>query len=251
MDFDRPHPREPHRYARYERLGYPDEGPGGRRVLMVLLAIFWLGAGISLIGAAGYLYWQSKQSEGTWVYVRPTFENNPEVAVLAAERGPSPLGQQEFSLVIDKIGVNAPVAPYGLAEDGTPEVPYEGGVVAWYTFSAFPGTGENAVFAGHYTWNGDAVFRNLGDLAIGDPVVLRGADGRQLIYRVSDNQIVDPALDTARDWMASTGTNVITLITCAGDHFELPGTVAGGGYTHRQVVRAEFVAAVETPAVSG
>jgi len=241
MDFDRDAPREPHRYARYNEGGYYD-GPRGSRVFLVLMAIFWLGAGLSLIGAAGYLYWDSQQTDGAWVYVRPSFENNPEVAVAAAARGPSPLGEQAYTLVIDKIGVNAPVAPFGLDAEAVPEVPYEKDLVAWYTFSALPGTGENAVFAAHYTWEGEAVFYRLGELQVGDAVVLRGENGAELVYRVSETQLIEPSVDTAVQWMQPASADVITLITCGGERFEMPGTRAGAGYTQRQIVRAEYVA---------
>jgi len=72
-----------------------------------------------------------------------------------------PLPESGYRMVIEKIGVNAPVDVYGLDANNVPEVPLGSDaaeVIAWYNFSAKPGTGSNAVFAGHVTWNGRAMF---------------------------------------------------------------------------------------------
>ena len=68
-------------------------------------------------------------------------------------------------MVIDSIGVNAPVVPEGLTADDVPIMPLNAYDVAWYTFTAQPGTGGNAVFAGHVTWNGLAVFYYLNEVS--------------------------------------------------------------------------------------
>ena len=239
MEYDpRRGPRRLESDRAYTYEDYAREPKGGRSFFTVL-AIFWLTAGITLIGGAGYLYWDSLQGDDAWVYVRPTFED-PEAVVAAAARGPAPLGAEEYHLEIDRIGVNAPVAPFGLDENALPEIPYEADLVAWYTFSAPPGTGENAVFAGHKTWDGEAVFYDLGNLAAGDGITLRGPDGTALIYRVSSVGLVEPTDAAAREWMQPVGSDVITLITCGGDRFETD-TEIGADYTHRQVVRGELV----------
>ena len=96
-----------------------------------------------------------------------------EVAIPAAP----PLRDIPYRLIIDKIGVNAPVGTYGLGADQIPDVPSNGQEVAWYDFSSQPGTGSNAVFAGHVTWSGRGVFYHLDDLAAGDQVTLVANNG--------------------------------------------------------------------------
>ncbi len=103
-----------------------------------------------------------------------------------------PLGDAGYQLVIDKLGVNAPVSMFGIDDKLVPEVPYTATDVAWYDFSARPGTGGNAVFAGHVTWNGPAVFYDLDKLEKGDEVRLQGYDGTKVVYRVSSVFQVDP-----------------------------------------------------------
>lgn len=237
MDFDERHP-----HYRY-RFGDDYREPTGKRRLFILLAILWFVAGFAFFGFAGYRLLQpGDSSDESFVFAKPLGDSPSEVAE-AAGTGPPPLGDQGMRIVIDKIGVNAPVDAYGLSDDGTPQVPYAKDVVAWYQFTLPPGVGGNAVFAGHYTWNGDAVFRHLGDLQVGDRVAIEGADsGQELVYRVSESYLVDPSDgEAAAEAMGSTDTDTITLITCGGEHFVTDDPVFGGGYTKRQIVRAELV----------
>jgi LPXTG-site transpeptidase (sortase) family protein len=231
-------------YSRYEELGYGGP-PTGKRRLYLILAFVWLLVGGGLLAFAGYQLMSPSDAGESWIYARPNFEADGSVAV-AGEAGvpvAPALGDQPYRLVIDKIGVDAPVAAYGLNADAVPEVPYEGGLVAWYTFSSPPGGGDNAVFAGHVTWNGDAIFRHLGDLTVGDSIFIRSEDGGELIYEVSETTLVDPTSQAARQWMDPNGQNVITLITCGGERYET-NDFFGAAYTQRQIVRAVLVGGI-------
>jgi LPXTG-site transpeptidase (sortase) family protein len=154
-----------------------------------------------------------------------------------------PLGDGPYQIAITKIGVDAPVQEFGLDESAVPEVPTGDNaatVVAWYNFSAKPGTGSNAVFAGHVTWNGTAVFYNLTSLTPGDEIDLKGLDGTTLKYTVSEVFSVNPTLDpNAKDVMLPTPEDMLTIITCSGRFVDDPNdNVFGGNYDERLVVRA-------------
>ena len=151
-----------------------------------------------------------------------------------------PLHEAAYHMVIDKIGVNAAVFPYGVDANRVPEVPLNADDVAWYNFSAPPGTGSNAVFAAHVTWNGRAVFYDLKDVQVGDSIMLRGDNGTEIAYVVSDSFVVDPADPNALSVMAPTPADVITLITCDGSFYYTGDPVFNGDYTQRRVVRATF-----------
>lgn len=168
----------------------------------------------------------------------PTPSTTPAPAVAAAP--PPPLRDQPYNMVIEKIGVNAGVFTYGLDANAIPEVPSNGWDVAWYNFSAAPGTGSNAVFAAHVTWNGPAVFYNLDALVPGDEIKLNGTDGTSVKYRVTQSFLVDPADPAALEVMYGTDEDMITIITCGGSPFYVGGS-AGYDYTHRLVVRGELV----------
>lgn len=216
-------------------------------------------AGVALVSLGAYPYLRSEhpgapltlvyRPDPGGVYDRPL----GRVAVLGATVTPAPpataapvdhldppLGEGPFRLVIDRIGVDADVFTYGLDENRVPQVPLNPWDVAWYDFSAKPGTGGNAVFAGHVTWNGRAVFFDLDKIAPGDTVRLIGRDGTQLAYTVTDVYLVDPNDRAALSVMGPAEKDVITIVTCGGTFFRTGDPVFGGDYTNRLIVRAAF-----------
>lgn len=162
----------------------------------------------------------------------------------AAPAQPEPvavLDPDGYRLVIEKLGVNGIVDTYGLDEDAVPEVPTgqdAAEVIAWYDFSARPGTGGNAVFAGHNSWYGEAVFTYLHRLQPGDTIELIGGDGTELVYTVNDVFSVDPEDPSSLQVMAATDSDVVTLITCGGSFVNTGDPVFGGEYSDRVIVRA-------------
>ncbi len=165
---------------------------------------------------------------------------------------PEPLLHEgAYRMIIDKLGVNAQVNTYGLDPEAIPEVPTGPGaadVVAWYNFSAAPGTGSNAVFAGHVTWFGPGVFFALTSVKDGDEVRLLGEDGTELKYVVNDVFQVDANDPESLQVMRPTDDDVITIITCDGDFVDTGDPVFGGEYPLRLVVRAGL--AETSPAVA-
>jgi len=155
-----------------------------------------------------------------------------------------PLGDEAYTMVIDKLGIDAPVETFGLDNQQVPEIPTgpdAAQVVAWYNFSAKPGTGSNAVFAGHVTWYGAAVFYRLTELGLGDEIRLKGADGMELTYKVSNVFRVLSTDPDARALMFGTQQDIMTILTCDGVFTKDPNNhVTGGDYDHRLVIRADL-----------
>jgi LPXTG-site transpeptidase (sortase) family protein len=175
--------------------------------------------------------------------VAPTDSPTPEPVTETPAPPPSEplLEQGSYQMIIDTLGVNAQVSTYGLDPNAVPEVPTGPGaadLVAWYNFSAEPGTGSNAVFAGHVTWFGPGVFFSLTSVTNGDEIKLLGADGAQLTYVVSDVFQVDAYDPDSLKVMHATDEDVITIITCDGDFIDTGDAVYGGEYPLRLVVRA-------------
>ena len=149
-------------------------------------------------------------------------------------------------MVIEVIGVDAPVVVRGLDANAVPEGPGPPDVVAWYDFSSRPGVGSNAVFAGHVDWTydgrpGPAVFWGLKDLKPGDTVRIFLEDGTQYDYAVTANFAVLYDDPKAVEVMGPTPRDAITLITCGGTWIRDTSLPLGGYYTHRIIVRAERV----------
>jgi len=156
-----------------------------------------------------------------------------------------PDAPRPIRISILRIAIDAPIVVMGLDSRNYPQVPDSGSDVAWYTFSAPPGSG-NAVFSGHvdwYYWNLpiEGVFYHLRELQIGDEISLELEDRSQLRYMVTGNVAVaydDPNVVKVMD---PTSRDVITLITCGGTWLRDYSNPAGGNYSHRVIVRAERI----------
>jgi sortase family protein len=128
------------------------------------------------------------------------------------------------SLVITRIGVNAPFVVRVVGADGAMPPPGSATDVAWYDFSAWPELGGspgtdhgNVIVAGNYDLSDvpQAVFYRLSELVSGDLIQINTSDGRTLAYAVEFNKVTPV---DAIDWsalVASTPEESITLITAA------------------------------------
>lgn len=138
-------------------------------------------------------------------------------------------------LVIDKLHVQAPIEVKGIDAHNVMEAPDRGDDAAWYQFTARPGSGSNAVFAGHRDFGHvgtPAVFWRLDELVPGDLVEIVSPQRTEIRYRVTrtwDYGLSDIPMASV---LADDRTDEVTLITCAGTY------ARGLGYDHRLVVRA-------------
>jgi len=161
--------------------------------------------------------------------------------------GPTPTPTGQFPpgsdapvarLIIEKAEIDAPVVEKGVDAQGVMQSPDNAYDTAWYNFSAHPGSGGNAVFAGHvdYIRVGKAVFWNLKDLEPGDIIQVRLQDGTVYKYAVNFKQQFDAATAPVDEIVGPTPTQTVTLITCGGTF-----DASTHQYDKRLVVRAERV----------
>jgi LPXTG-site transpeptidase (sortase) family protein len=139
-------------------------------------------------------------------------------------------------IVIPGIDVDAPVTVKGMTPDNMMQPPDGPEDVAWYDFTARPGSGGNAVFSAHVDYHdyGPAVFARLKDLKQGDSVEVRLADATVYRYRVVLS-VTYPAGDAPVDFIVgTTSRETITLITCTGSF-----DATTRQYSDRLIVRAE------------
>jgi LPXTG-site transpeptidase (sortase) family protein len=154
---------------------------------------------------------------------------------------PLPIAHTSFvpvRLVIEKLRIGAPIEVRGTDAHNVMEAPDRPSDVAWYRFTARPGSGSNAVFAGHrdFAKVGPAVFWKLGDLATGDLIDVVSPQQTEIRYRVSQVRSYPVGAMPMNDVLAADVGDEVTLITCAGRY--TPDT----GYDHRLVVRARRMA---------
>jgi LPXTG-site transpeptidase (sortase) family protein len=208
-------------------------------------------ASLLALGILGYALLPGGGEEESALIVAPSPQASatpaPTVAPVPPPAPPPPLPpplSETQSMIIDRIGVNAPVAVYGLDENRVPVVPTgpgAGGIVAWYDFSARPGTGGNAVFAGHVTWNGAAVFYSLSTLGAGDQIRLVDDRGAQVVYQVVMNETMDANDPATLQMMYPADHDLLTIVTCGGSFYRTGDPVFGGEYTSRTVIQAALV----------
>jgi len=219
-----------------------------RRLMLALGALSFVG-GVALLTAGFFVLNGSGDDRPTAPLVDvstldlqlPTGTPAAAAPATPTPRPAPPLGDQPYNFVIEKLKVDAPVITLGLDANAVPEVPTgpdAASVVVWYNFSAKPGTGSNAVFAGHVTWNGAAVFYDLTSIQKGDVIKLRGTNGKELSYTVDSVYDVDPADPNSLKVMQGTDKDALTIITCDGTFTDTGDPVFGGEYSNRLVVRA-------------
>ncbi len=88
-------------------------------------------------------------------------------------------------------------------------------------------------------WSKLAVFHYLNEVFRGDSARLVGDDGTTLAYTVTYSFRVDEN-DRARNMMAPTSCDAITIISCDGTFYRANNPVSGGDYTGRRVIRASL-----------
>jgi LPXTG-site transpeptidase (sortase) family protein len=135
------------------------------------------------------------------------------LADLETTEGPKP-----ERLIIDVLGIDAPIGQYGVAANGQMDVPDNITEVGWYKFGPSPGDPGSAVLAAHVDLAGPGrgLFYDLDKLEVDDEVIVSYGDGESRSFRVVARATylkTELPLDAifSRD-----GDPVLTLVTCGG-----------------------------------
>ena len=209
--------------------------------ILLLASMVLLGAGL-----AGLLLTGDDGPVITNVGDLVTSDDGLSTATATPLPGPPPNDSPLARMIIEKIGVDAPVITLGLDQNSVPEVPSGPSEVAWYDWSYKPGWGSNAVFSGHVDWTlyGQpvvGVFYYLHDLGLDDEIKIVLEDGTEYSYKVTANRAIPDGDPTALEVMGPTPNDMVTIITCGGTWIRDWTDPLGGHYTHRQVVQAELI----------
>ena len=219
--------------------------------LMVAGVSMMIGALILMLVATGVIF--SSSSGNSSLETVAAFGE----PIRTATPGPTPTPTGQFPpgsdapvarLIIEKAEIDAPVVIKGVDAQGVMQSPDNAYDTAWYDFSARPGFGGNAVFAGHvdYIRVGKAVFWNLKDLEKGDLIQVRLQDGTVYKYAVNFREQFDAATAPVDTIVGPTPNETVTLITCGGTFN--PTTHQ---YDKRLVIRAERIATTGLPPAAG
>ena len=139
-------------------------------------------------------------------------------------------------LAVPALGVDAPVEPVGVRDDGQMALPDDVDRLAWYRFGPVPGAEGSAVFAGHVddADQGLGALAPLRDAEPGAEVVVTDAAGTATRWRVVSREVLEKQALPVDRLFARTGEPRLVLVTCGGPF--LPGV---GGYRDNVVVVAE------------
>jgi hypothetical protein len=103
-------------------------------------------------------------------------------AVAAAAVSPA----SPTSVHVPTAGIGSDLLPLGLDSSGALVPPADYARAGWYAAGTRPGAVGPAVIAGHVdSRDGPAVFFRLGDVTVGDPVVVGRADGSTVRFTVT------------------------------------------------------------------
>jgi hypothetical protein len=130
----------------------------------------------------------------------------------------APPGTVPVAIELPGHGAGAPVVPTATGPDGAVTVPDPPSTVGWWSPGALAGAASGTtVLVGHVdsAASGLGVFAVLRDVAVGERVLLRGADGRLIAYRVTGRRQAGKAALPA-DLFAPGGPPRLALVTCGG-----------------------------------
>lgn len=157
----------------------------------------------------------------------------------ASEATPTAAPQPPVRLVYEALGIDMPVVPVGVADDGQMEVRPDALEAGWYRFGptvgAEEGTAVVAAHAGSYV-TPRGPFYDLKDARPGDQVRVARADGAVLTYEVTSVEKVGKNVIDLEQYFRRDGAPRLVLFTCGGRWDE-----ARQSYDDNVVVSAEPV----------
>lgn len=137
----------------------------------------------------------------------------PLVAAEATEQVADPLRVR-----IPAIGVDAPVGPLHVDENGVLPPPDGNHITGWWQQGPEPGERGPAVIAGHVdSYRGPAVFFRLHELRNGDAIFIDRADGSTAVFATQRVERHDKNTFPTEHVYGDTPDSQLRLITCGGD----------------------------------
>jgi sortase (surface protein transpeptidase) len=195
--------------------------PNRSRLLLVTSAV------VLLVVLVAWLAWPESDGRADLEAVDPvaSVTTTSTTATTTAPTDPStttsttapalpPIGAP-VRLRIPAIGVDAPVVPVAIADDGQMEVP-PATDVGWYRLGPAPGAAGSAVLAAHVDLAGQkGAFFDLRSVPVGAEVFVDG-DGATRRFVVSFREQEAKATVQLDRYFTAEGPTRLTLITCGG-----------------------------------
>ncbi|MBB2909405.1 hypothetical protein FHS43_000651 [Streptosporangium becharense] len=139
-------------------------------------------------------------------------------------------------LVIERLGVNAPIRSVGLDKQGAIEVPPIGNpnLVGWYRSGPTAGEAGPSIMLGHKdTRSGSAVFSRLHEIRNGDVIEVHRKDGVIAVFTVGGLEQAEKSVFPTQRVYGEAPNPQLHLITCGGTYDR-----GSGHYTDNVIVYA-------------
>jgi hypothetical protein len=148
----------------------------------------------------------------------PAPDRLPEITARPATPPPARERSVPVRLALPGSGVDAPVDPVGVQDDGQMAIPENVDRVGWYRFGPRPGDAGSAVLAGHVddAEQGLGVLASLSSLQPGDEVQVTDSDGTATRWRVVSRELITKRALPLTELFGREGPPRLTLITCGG-----------------------------------
>jgi sortase (surface protein transpeptidase) len=123
-----------------------------------------------------------------------------------------------MQLSIPSVNISAPFeAPLGLTERGTVAIPEAYTTVGWYKYGPTPGALGPSVVLGHVdSVDGPAVFFSLGQVNIGDNILIDREDGSTVVFEITELERIRQGDFPTQKVYGNIPYAGIRLITCTG-----------------------------------
>ncbi|MGY1704146.1 class F sortase [Geodermatophilus sp. SYSU D00697] len=150
----------------------------------------------------------------------PTGHEWSGIPVVTRDAAPTPATRppEPTRLTVPGLGVDAPVDPVGVREDGQVHLPDDVDRVGWYRFGPLPGAEGVAVLAGHVDdrTQGLGALAPLREASPGDEIEVTDAAGAVTGWRVVSRELVEKRALPLDRLFSRTGRPSLALVTCGG-----------------------------------
>jgi hypothetical protein len=135
-----------------------------------------------------------------------------------AEPAAALAASEPVELAVPAIGVRTgPLLGLGIDDHGALEVPPDASTAGWFTLGPTPGSAGPAVIAAHVDYAGvPGVFHRLRDLAPGDEIRVRRADGSTAVFAAYRVERYPKSAFPSEQVYGDTAGPELRLITCGG-----------------------------------
>jgi LPXTG-site transpeptidase (sortase) family protein len=212
------------------------------------VVVFWTSIGVivATLLVLGTFQWRATEQVAVEaVGSRPAATASPSPTPDATTQSPSPsptptpgpvMVAAPVRVSIPALDVNTKIFPVGLDKNRAIEIPEDIRFVGWYDLGVPPGVDRgSAVLVAHRDGRvqGRGVFYFLGNLDVGDKVVVKTSAGEELPYKVVSRESILKKRLPYEELFAVDGPPRLTLISCGGYY-----DPDNGGYQDNVVVTA-------------